>query len=417
MNGINKSQAQKGQACHLAIIASHPIQYQAPLFRALASRPEIDLTVFFCSDWGLKAYRDEGFGQEVKWDVPLLEGYSSEFLPNVSPKPNPSRFWGLINPAIVQRLRKGDFDAVWVHGWARFTDWLAMLTAFASGIPVLLRGETNLLLTLSPWKAKLKRAILSRLFKRVSAFLAIGRYNAEFYEAYGVPKEKIFPVPYAVDNDFFLSKAEELLPKKIELKRKFGIPDDLPVILFSGKLTSVKRPMDLLKAYARVSKDLKAALMFVGDGLLRSDLETYIREEGLQYVYFVGFQNQTELPKFYAVADVFVLPSGFEPWGLVVNEAMCFGLPLILSNQVSAAGDLLRDRVNGYLYHTGDIATLAQQLKQIVLDEGMRNKMGTISHEFIKRWGISEDVEGIITCQVQLCTTKKITITEKSLNR
>src|SRR5437899_2901678 len=128
----------------LAVLASHPIQYQAPLYRALAARHEIDLTVFFYSDWGLKAYRDDGFGQEVKWDVPLLEGYRSEFLPNISPRSGISKFWGLINPAVVQRLRKGNFDAVWVHGWAISTDWLAMFTAFATGIPVLLRGETNL---------------------------------------------------------------------------------------------------------------------------------------------------------------------------------------------------------------------------------------------------------------------------------
>src|ERR671923_2005224 len=129
----------------LAVVASHPIQYQAPLFRALAARPEIDLTVLFCGDWGLESYDDKGFGRELKWDVPLLDGYRSEFLPNVSPKPSPSRFWGLINPGVVRRLRAGRFDALWMHGWAKFTDWLAMLTAFASGVPVLLRGETTLL--------------------------------------------------------------------------------------------------------------------------------------------------------------------------------------------------------------------------------------------------------------------------------
>lgn len=390
----------------IAVLASHPIQYQAPLFRALAARPEIDLTVLFCSDSGLKAYRDEGFGQELKWDVPLLEGYRSEFLPNVSLRPNESRFWGLINPAVIRRLRKGNFDAVWLHGWARFTNWLAMLTAFASGIPVLLRGETTLLPTLPRWKKTLKQIVLKRLFKRISAFLAIGRYNAEFYEAYGVPKEKIFHVPYAVDNNFFLSKAKELSPRKNELKKELGIPDDLPVILFCGKLTPVKRPMDLLQAYVQVSKDTKCALVFVGNGSLRSELESYTRERNLRHVYFTGFQNQTELPTFYAMADLLVLPSGFEPWGLVVNEAMCFGLPVIISDQVGAGGDLVQENSNGFIYPWGDVITLAERLKVLFTDTSLIEKMGKASHDLITKWSYHNGVQGVLSCIESVSKTR-----------
>jgi glycosyltransferase involved in cell wall biosynthesis len=385
-----------GHRFRLAVLASHPIQYQAPLYRALAKSPEIDLMVLFCSNWGLKTYRDEGFGQELKWDIPLLDGYRSEFLPNVSPSPNLTGFWGLINPAVVRRLREGKFDAIWIHGWSRFTDWLVMLTAFALGIPVLLRGETNLLPMLPRWKRILKRAVLTRLFKKVSGFLAIGRYNTEFYKAYGVPKEKIFHVPYAVDNVFFISKAKELLPKKIELKEKFGIPADLPVILFSGKLTAVKRPMDLLQAYAQVLKDVKCALIFVGNGPLRSELEAYARQLRLENVYFMGFQNQTELPTFYTMADVFVLPSGFEPWGLVVNEAMCFGLPVIVSDQVGAGGDLVREGINGHVFPAGDITILTNRLKQVVSNRGTRRRMGEESSGIIKKWSCEEGVDQIL---------------------
>jgi glycosyltransferase involved in cell wall biosynthesis len=380
----------------LAILASHPIQYQAPLFRALAKRTEFDLTVFFCSDWGIKTYRDEGFGQELKWDIPLLDGYRSEFLPNVSPKPNSSKFWGLINPAIVRRVRNGSFDAVLIQGWARFTDWLCLCTAFISGIHVLLRGDTNLLPTLPQWKSVIKRAVLTRIFERVSAFLAIGRFNARFYEAYGVPKEKIFHVPYAVNNDFFISKANELFPKKIELKKKFGIPENLPVILFTGKLTSVKRPMDLLQAYADLSKEIKCALIFVGNGPLRDQLEAYMEEQDLQHVYFTGFQNQTELSRFYIIADIFVLPSGFEPWGLVINEAMCFSLPIIVSDQVGARGDLVCEGLNGFAYSTGDVMALASRLKLLLTDETLRVKMGDASFKIIKDWSVYENVNGCL---------------------
>lgn len=391
-----KADLQSLKPFRIAVLASHPIQYQAPLYRALAKNPEIDLTVLFCSDRGLETYRDEGFGQELKWDIPLLDGYRSEFLPNVSPMPNLSGFWGLINPAVIRRLRRGNFDAVWIHGWSRFTDWLAMLTAFASGIPVLLRGETNLLPSLPRWKRILKRAVLIRLFKKISGFLAIGRYNTEFYEAYGVPKEKIFHAPYAVDNGFFLSKAKELLPKKIELKKKLGIPEDLPVILFCGKLIPVKRPMDLLQAFAQVSKDTKYALVFVGDGSLRNDLEVYVREHGLQQVYFMGFQNQTVLPKCYAIADILVLPSEFEPWGLVVNEAMCFNLPMILSDKVGAAGDLLMEGSNGYTYPVGQLSELEKLLKLVLSHNDQRRQMGIASLQIINRWSYEENMNGVL---------------------
>ena len=382
----------------LAILASHPIQYQTPLFRALAARSEIDLTVLFCSDWGLKPYRDDGFGQELKWNIPLLDGYRSEVLANKSPRPNLSHFGGLINPGIVRRLRRGNFDALWVHGWARATDWLAMLTVFASGIPVLLRGETNLLPTLPRPKEKLKKAILTWLFKRVAGFLAIGRYNSEFYKAYGVQKEKVFLVPYAVDNDSFFARGEELLPKKKELKIKLGIPCDLPVILFTGKLLEAKRPLDLLKAFAVVSKAARAALVYVGDGPLRPRLEAYVHEFRIQHVYFMGFQNQTELPQFYAIADVFVLPSSFDPWGLVVNEAMCFGLPVIVSDQVGAGGDLVQQGLNGFVYRAGDVSLLAESILEVLADPFRRESMGEMSKNIVRQWSYSEDVKGILSC-------------------
>ena len=393
------------QECHpyrLAVLASHPIQYQAPLFRELAANPEIDLTVFFCSDHGLQAYRDEGFGLEVKWDLPLMGGYHSEFLSNLSPTPNLSKFWGLINPEIMRRLRNGHFDAIIVHGWARFTNWLAMLTAFAYGIPVLVRGESNLLPSLLTWKASLKRWILTPLFKRVSGFLSIGQYNAEFYQAYQVPKEKVFHVPYAVNNDYFLSQAEALLPRKQELKQALGIPDEMPVILFSGKLIEVKRPLDLLKAFEALTKTHPAALIYLGDGGLKPQLEAYARKTGLPQVHFVGFQNQSTLSRFFALADIFVLPSSSEPWGLVVNEAMCFGLPVIVSDQVGAAGDLVREGVNGFVYPSGQVSALTAHLKLLVSDNARRQRMGEASRQLIERWSYREDVQGILECLAAL---------------
>lgn len=390
----------------LAVVVSHPIQYQAPFFRLLAKCPKLDLKVFYCSDRGLKEYKDEGFGQKIKWDIPLLEGYSSKLLTNVSPLPSVSKFWGLINPQIPEELNKGNYDALWIHGWSSFTNWLAMYSAFSMGLPVLLRSETNLLPEISSFKFVFKKAILSRLFKNISGFLSIGRYNTEFYKDFGVPEEKIFLVPYTVDNDFFISKAKELFPKKLGIKNKFNLPRELPVILFSGKLTDVKKPMDLLMTFEMVSKDIKSTLVYLGDGPLRKRLEDYALSKKIKNVYFMGFKNQTELPEFYALADVFVLPSKFEPWGLVVNEAMCFGLPIIVSNKVGASGDLVKNNVNGFIYTLSDVNALAKHLEFLLVNLARREEMGMKSKEIISKWTYKEGVKGLLNCLINITKAK-----------
>lgn len=382
----------------LAVLASHPIQYQAPMYRALAARPESDLTVFFCEASGVKPYLDEGFGQSVHWDIPLLDGYRYEMLRNLSPSPNASRFFGVVNPGIVSRLRNGNWDAVWINGWDLFTYWLAFLTAASARIPILLRAETNLLARPAPWKKPLKRAVLSCLFRNVSAFLAIGRCNAEFYQAYGVPNKKIVLVPYAVDNDFFLAKARELVPRKAELKKAHGIPPDLPVILFSGKLSKRKEPHDLLRAYAEVSSRFPSALVFAGSGEEADALRAFAESSGLKHVYFLGFQNQSELPACYAMADLLALPSSFEPWGLVVNEAMCFGLPVLASDQVGAAGDLIKPDINGYLFPVQDVRELSDRLAHLLSSPDLRARMGQASLEIIRPWSYETGIGQVVKC-------------------
>ena len=380
----------------LAVLASHPIQYQVPLFRRLAERPELEFTVLFSGDFGVREYADAGFGRPVRWDVDLLGGYRHEFLRNLSPRPSPSTFWGEINPEVVRRVRGGGFDAVWVHGWGKASDCMALVSAIASGVPVLLRGESNLLNPPSGPKAVAKRTLLSALFRRVSAFLAIGRYNAEFYRAHGVPEGRIHLAPYAVDNDAFLARAAECLPRRDALRRELGIAEDRPVVLFSGKLIGVKRPLDLLRAFERAAADVPASLVFLGDGALRGELEAYVAERGIGHVHFAGFRNQGELGPYFAVADAFVLPSGYEPWGLVVNEAMCFGLPVVASDHVGATGDLVREGKNGFVFPAGDVDALADRLRTLLADAELRRKMGAESRRMIAEWGYDQDVAAVL---------------------
>lgn len=380
------------------MLASHPIQYQAPLFRALAARPEIQLHVFFCRRWGIDPYQDPGFQITLSWDTPLLEGYPYTFLPNWSPFPSSSGFFGTINPGILSALRPGSFDAVLIHDWALASDWLGWAAAAFRRLPILLRGETNGLAEPTGLRRWIKRFILKILFCRVEGFLAIGTHNANFYRSCGVPENRIFWTPYAVDNSFFLKQAGPLNGPKALLRAKKGLPPDPPVILFCGKLIEKKRPFDLLKAFSLLDGNPKSSLAFVGEGPLRIPMKRFVAEKGLANVFFLGFCNQSELPPCYAMADALVLPSGEEPWGLVLNEAMCFGLPIIASDRVGAAADLVREGLNGFVYPVGDVTALAEGLRKTLRDPDVGQAMGSRSKEMIQRWGLEETVEGIVQC-------------------
>jgi glycosyltransferase involved in cell wall biosynthesis len=387
----------------LLIVTSHPIQYQAPMHRSLAANPAIDLTVLFCSESGLKPYRDPGFGHVLQWDIPLLDGYRSSFLPNRSWRPGLNGFWSLLNPGVVRWVVSGHYDAVLVYGWSRATYCLALAAATTRGTPLLLRGETNLLNPLKPVKKMAKTAVLKPLFSATSGFLSIGRYNTEFYRRWGVPAHKIYLTPYSVDNDYWLARAAELAACKAQLKTELDFEPSATIVLFSGKLMPVKRPFDLLRAFERVAKETQSGLVFLGDGELRGQLEEYVRERGLRNVRFVGFKNQTELAPFFAMADVFVLPSEFEPWGLVVNEALCFGLPVIVSDRVGAGGDLVRPGKNGFIYPAGDVAAMTGYLKELLLNPSLRSSASQISQELIRSWGNPQVVDGVLECLHCVC--------------
>lgn len=380
----------------LSIVTSHPIQYQAPLFRALAARPEIDLTVYFCSDMGLKPYTDPGFGTRFSWDVPLLGGYRHDFLRNLSPAPARGGFWRALNPGALRPFLPHAADAVMVHGWALATNWLTFAAGISTRVPLLLRGETTGLSEPPGVRGAVKRALLGSLFGRISGFLAIGSLNRAFYESYQVPSDRIYLAPYSVDNDRFQGLAQDLLPRRAILRQEQRIPEDATVFLFCGKLSQVKRPLDLLEAFAGMPSRQSCYLVYVGDGALRGEIESRATDMGLHNVRVTGFQNQSELPKWYALGDVLVLPSDFEPWGLVVNEAMNFGLPAIVSDQVGAAPDLVLNDATGLVFPAGDMASLSRSLQILAESPRLRAAMSERARDCIRQWGIRETVEGIL---------------------
>lgn len=382
----------------LAYLVTHPIQYQAPLLRLIAAQPDIDLTVFFQSEGALHGVADPGFGRVVQWDVPLLDGYRHEFLPALGRRDIVGRQRPL-SYGIGARLRRGRFDALWVHGYARWFNWAAMLSAKAAGARIFVRDEAN--------EHSLRRSSAKRLAKRgffrllagvADAFLAIGSANRDYYLANGIAASRIFSCPYCVDNDFFRARAAEAAPRRDRFRAELRLEPGRPVILYASKFQPRKRADDLLHAYERLAQDAAARrpyLLFVGDGETRRALEREAAAKRLDGVRFLGFRNQTELPAFFDLCDVFVLPSVHEPWGLVVNEAMTAGRPVIVSDQVGCAADLVREGENGFVAAAGDVAVLAGALGRVLASPERACAMGEASRRIIDGWSFREDLQGL----------------------
>jgi glycosyltransferase involved in cell wall biosynthesis len=390
----------------LAYLVSHPIQYQAPLLRRIAEEPDIDLTVFFGSDFSVRGYRDEGFGVGVKWDIPLLDGYRHEFLPQLRDRGTVS-VASPLNYGIVSRLRgkggdaAGDaaFDALWVHGYSTVNAMHGILAAKALGIPVLLRAE--------PWlgdrgrsdvKLALKKACFAELKRMVDAVMPIGRLNAEYWRHYFGDDVPQFPMPYAVDNHYFAQRARAAVDGRASLQAELGLDPARPVVLFASKLQTRKHCDHLIEAYARLpheaGADPHAYLVIVGDGEERAALERQAAATGFGSIRFCGFRNQSEMPRFFDLATVFVLPSRHEPWGLIVNEVMNAARPAIVTDDVGCAPDLIEDGVNGCIVPVGDVDALARALGH-VLEPGMAEAMGQRAFERIQSWSFEEDVQGL----------------------
>ena len=380
----------------LAIVTSHPIQYQTPLFKRLAQNKGVDPTVYFCWNFGVeKAGYDKEFGQNFKWDIPLLEGYRSVFLRNISPRPS-TKFLGQINFGILKELTRERHDGVLIFGWNSLTNWLAVGKALFVGMPIFLRGENPLYQEFlkSSIKVRIKKAILGWLFRRINFFFCIGEENKKFYEYYGVPAPKLLFVPYAVDNERYIRERKHI--DREAARRGLSFDSTKSVLLFVGKFIDKKNPLDLLRAYDKIVAKNKA-LIFVGDGPLREALESYVKEHHLRDVHFIGFKNQTELAKYYAAADIFVLPSGLgETWGLVVNEAMCFGLPVIVSDVVGCNKDLVKPGHNGYVFPLGNVDALAAHLQDLILHEEKRRAFGQNSFEIIQAYSYEVDIGNML---------------------
>ena len=392
----------------LAYLVTHPIQYQAPLLRRVAAEPDIALTAFFGTDFSVRPFIASDFGQTIEWDVPLVEGYDHQFLPALGGRAEKDLgFWKPLNYGLARRLTQGRFDAIWIHGYARWLHWSAMASARARGIKVLLRDEaTAISAPRGPLKQMAKNAFFVGLRQMVDGFLAIGTLNRRYYLDHGVPADRIFPMPYAVDNARFMADAQKAAATREEFRARIGLEPGRPALLFAAKLIERKRPAALIAAFAKVHADpalRRPYLVFAGDGPMRAALEAQAAREAPGAVKFLGFQRQTELPRCYDLCDAFVLPSGQEAWGLVVNEVMCAGRAVIASDMVGAAPDLVRPGESGAIFRTDDVADLARAIHDVLADADRLAAMGRKSRQIIEQWSFEEDVAGLRAALRTVC--------------
>lgn len=380
----------------VAYFLTHPIQYQVPLIRYLRAGG-VDLEVVYATDITARGYQDAGFGTQVTWDVPLLEGYPHRVLFPGAPLPSGLKNYRECRAAVSTALDDMKAEAVWVHGWGNAYPLAALREARRRRLPVLMRGETSLdCLHGGKMRRMAHGMLLSALFRRVSQFLAIGTANREFYRCHGVPNERIHLVPYAVDNAFFQQRCAEAAPNREKLRAELGIEPGRPVILFCGKLIDVKDPATLIRAVGKlVTEGKPPVLLMVGDGELKQELEALAKDVAPGLVKLLGFRNQTELPALYDLCDLFVLPSVFEPWGLVVNEVMNAAKPVIVSDKVGAGHDLVKPGVNGDVFRTGDVDDLHAKMMPWLHNPDLRASAGAQSLQIINHWGFAENLAGM----------------------
>lgn len=361
----------------IAFFLSHPTQFEVPFFRYLAHvAQDLHLKAFYWNTSSADRIQDPELGHAPGWDMPLTGGYDSEVLPQ---EPE------LFHEYVRKHADTGLYDAWIVNGYSAWQARMAIDEAQKTGIPVLLRSDTTDLYPRPFFKEAVKSFLLSRKFKRIAAFLVTGSQSRKYIMKYGVASERVFEFPYAVDNEGIAKSCKTFASTRDEIRAVLGIPAEATVVLAVVKFVRREGGLDLIRSFETVAdKHPMLHLVMVGDGADRDEFHDYVGSRKIPRVVFPGYQPYSQLPKFYAIADVFAHPAHFEPWGVSVNEAMACGLPVVLSDLVGASYDLVRDSENGYVYHAGDIPALRAALEKFLSRRSDWPAMGARSADIIR---------------------------------
>lgn len=374
-------------------IGTHPVQYQSPIYRRLAKRSDLDLHVAYCSLRSAEAAIDPDFGTSIQWDIPLLDGYQWTHEQNRGS--GKESFWGLRNPSLWKLIRNGDFDAVLCYvGYVRATFWIAWLAAKFSKTAFLFGTDAT---SLAPrdgkrWKFFAKKLYWPFLFRLADQVIALSTAGVQFMRSLGIPPNRITLTPFVVDNDWW--KEKSVAVDRRAVRELWKVLENETVILFCAKLQQWKRPLDLLRAFTKANIP-HTVLVFAGAGAQKEELEAEAKSLGVaNRVRFTGFLNQTELPAAYTAADLFVLPSEYDPCPVVICEAMICGCPVIISDEIRGRFDLVQPGVTGDIFKCRDVDALASALKNILSDHERLKQFSENARQRMESWSPVENIEG-----------------------
>lgn len=380
----------------LAILSSHPIQYYSPLFRELGRR--VSLHVFFAHRATAEDQARAGYGTAFDWDVDLTSGYEHSFLKNVSKHPTTETFAGCDTPEIGQLLDAGGFDALLVDGWRLKAHLQALFAANKRRIPVMVRGDSTLQRRRPALTRFSKRLLYPPFLRRFAAALYVGKQSRAYYEHYRYPSDRLFHSPHCVDTKFFRARATS--NAREELRKRLGVAPDVALLLFAGRLLPLKRPQDVVAAAAElINRGRPSAIIVAGSGPLEQRLRILANDSGVP-LHILGFLNQTEMPAAYAAADVLVLPSEQETWGLVCNEAIASGTPIVVSDQVGCAPDLARQSLVGRTYPCGNPLLMASSITEVLEQPRFSSTFESAS----RRISVEAAADGVEEALRALCT-------------
>lgn len=390
----------------IAYLLSHPIQYQSVVLRRISAQDDIDIQVFYGLDTVSQGAYDPQFGQHVQWDVPLLDGHAHEFLPNWISAQQPGALLPL-HRGLRQRLKEGQFDMLWLHGWGRLAELRALADAKALGLPVLMRTENNFRGTARPrpgLRQGLKERLKHRVLRQCDAFGYMGQAGYDYFRAYRVDHAKLFDMPYVVDNAWWQTACEQ--SNKALSDPDLGLDPQRPTVLYVGKLIERKGVIPLIQACQSLPPAQQPNLVIVGSGPLMETAKAAAK--GLLHCHFAGFQNQAELPQWFALADLFAIPSRDEQWGVVVNEAMNGACAVLASDEVGSAPELVIPGVTGDIYPAGDQAKLEASLKQLLSQPDKLRTMGKTARQHINDFGPERVLAGLRDAIAYLRSSGKI---------
>jgi len=377
----------------LAIISTHPIQYNAPLFQLLSLRKNIQLKVFYTWSQAQEGFQDPNFNKKIKWDIPLLDSYEYEFVENTSKNPGTKSFRGIQNPRLIKSIKNYQPDAILIFGW-KFQSHLKAMFYFKNKIPVLFRGDSTLLDAQNKIKTLIRQLILIFVYKHIDYALYVGQENKKYFSKHKLKPTQLIFTPHAIDNQRFSEKNDRRKEIANRKRKELGLKETDIVYLFIGKFEAKKAPLDIIKLASKIQNP-KIKFLFVGNGELEQEMKSTAREN----CFFMNFQNQQAMPIIYRMGDCLILPSHGpgETWGLVVNEAMACGLSVIVSNKVGCASDLIAENKNGFVFQKGNIEILVKLIKN--LDKKKLEILGKNAKKKIKNWNykkVATEIEQLI---------------------